>query len=711
MQMKKGTNPFLCGSVVAYLLGLAFLVSSERVNADEGMWLFNAPPTKQVQSKYQFTLTPEWLEHVQKSSLRFSSGGSGSFISANGLAITNQHVAEDTLEKISDAKHDYVRDGFYAPTVAEERPCIDLVLDQLVSNEDVTNRVNAAVPAGLPADKALAARRKVIADIEAESLKESGLHSEVVTLYGGGLYHLYRYKRYTDVRLVFAPEEQAGAYGGDPDNFEFPRYDFDISIVRVYENGKPVQLRDFLRVSPEGSKEGDLVFVSGNPGSTRRDVTIPELVRNRDKILPDLLALLYRQEVNLSVFGSRSAENRRQSQDLLRDIQNSRKVFDGEIAGLLDPQYFGLLQKTDSDNRARLSARSPATAEAFARIASAEKLLADNWKQYIAWESAGGGLMPTGFDSDLFKIARLLVRSAEEQTKPNGERLEEYQDANQSTLERDLFSTAPICDGYETARLTQSLTDLAGRIGPDDSLLQKVLDGKSPHDRAFELVQGTKLKDISYRHQLYRSTPEQLRANSDPMIRVALLIDDAARAARKVNDEQEEQKRQAHQILAQARFTMVGYDLYPNATFTLRLGYGVVAGYTENGEKVPAFTNITGLYERAAQHNNESPYDLPPSWVAAKDKLNLQTPFNFVSTPDIIGGNSGSPIINRAGEFVGIVFDGNIHSLCQEYAYDDKQNRTVSVDSRVILEGLQKVYGATALVKEITGQGPALSGR
>jgi len=557
----------------------------------------------------------------------------------------------------------------------------------------------------------MAARRKVIADIEAESLKGTGLHSEVVTLYGGGVYHLYRYKRYTDVRLVFAPEEQAGAYGGDPDNFEYPRYDFDISIVRVYENGKPVHLEDFLRVSPEGSKEGDLIFVSGNPGFTQRDITIPELVLNRDRMLPDFLALLYGKEVNLSVFGSRSAENRRQSQDLLRDVQNSRKAFDGEIAGLLDPEYFGLLQKMDSDDRARLSARSPGTAEAFERIASAEKVLADNWKRYSGWESVRDGLMPIGFDSDLFNIARLLVRSAEERQKPNGERLEEYQDANQSTLERELFSTAPIYDGYETTRLTQSLTALTGRIGAENSLLQKVLDGKSPHDRAFELVKGTKLKDISYRRQLYQSTPEQLRANSDPMIQVALLIDDTARAARKVNDEQEELKREAHQILAQARFAMEGYDLYPNATFTLRLGYGVVAGYTENGEKVPAFTNIAGLYERAAQHNNEPPYDLPPSWVTAKDKLNLQTPFNFVSTPDIIGGNSGSPIINRGGEFVGIVFDGNMHSFCQSYAYDDKQNRTVSVDSRVILEGLQKVYGTTALVKEIMGQGPAVSGK
>jgi hypothetical protein len=707
----KGPNPFLCGSAATYLSGFVLLAVLGRLDADEGMWLFNAPPTKQVQNKYQFTPTPESLEHVQKSSLRFSSGGSGSFISANGLAITNQHVAEDTLEKISDAKHDYVRDGFYAPTLADERPCTDLVLDQLISIENVTNRVNAAVPAGLPADQALAARRKVIADIESESLKESGLHSEVVTLYGGGLYHLYRYKRYTDVRLVFAPEEQAGAYGGDPDNFEYPRYDFDISIVRVYENGKPVQVHDFLRVSPEGSKEGDLVFVSGNPGSTQRDITIPELIRNRDKVLPDVLALLYQKEVNLSAFGSRSAENRRQSQDLLRDVQNSRKVFQGEMAGLLDPDYFGRLQKTDSGNLARLSPRFPGAAEAFEHIAAAEKVLADNWGHYIGWESVGEGLNPAGFDSDLFHIARLLVRSAEERQKSNGERLEEYQEANQSTLERELFSTAPIYDGYEIARLTQSLTDLATRIGPEDSLVQRVFDGKSPHDRAFALIKGTKLKDISYRHQLYQSTPEQLRANSDPMIQLVLLIDDTARAARKINDEQEEQKRQAHQVLAQARFATEGYDLYPNATFTLRLGYGVVAGYTENGEKVPAVTNIAGLYERAAQHNNEPPYDLPSSWVAAKDKLDLQTPFNFVSTPDIIGGNSGSPIINRAGEFVGIVFDGNIYSLCQSYAYDDKQNRTVSVDSRVILEALQKVYGTTALVKEIMGQGPALSGR
>jgi hypothetical protein len=691
---------------VVFLACLASAMAIRQAGADEGMWLFSAPPTKQLQSKYQFTLTPEWLEHVQKSSLRFSSGGSGSFISANGLAITNQHVAGSTLQKLSDADHDYVRNGFYAATLAEERPATDLVVDQLVSIQDVTDRVNAAIPAGVPADQAFSARRRVIADIETESLKQTGLHSQVVTLYGGGLYHLYRYKRYTDVRLVFAPEEQAGFFGGDPDNFEYPRYDLDISIFRVYEDGKPVQLEHFLRVSPQGSKDGDLVFVSGNPGLTQRQLTTPELVTERDLRVPDLQAEFYRREVNLNVFSSRSDENRRQANESLRGIENSRKVYDGVIAGLLDPVYFGGLERANASQRALLSARIPETATAFERIESAEKALLENWKEYAGWEGLPR-IGPFGFDSGLFQLARLAVRSVQERQKANGERLEEYQDANQSTLERELFSPAPIYDDFEIVRLTQSLTDLATRFGAEDPLVKKVLNGKPPHDRAFELVKGTKLKDVSYRHEIYQSSPEQLQAVTDPMIQLALLIDERSRATRKLYEQAKEQQHQAHQVLARARFGVEGYDLYPDATFTLRLAFGVVSGYRENGEKIPPFTNIGGLYDRSTQHNNEAPYDLPSSWAKVKDKINLQTPFNFVSTPDIIGGNSGSPIINRAGEFVGIVFDGNIHSLCAMYAYDDKQARSVGVDSRGILEALQKVYGATTLVKEITGNGLA----
>ncbi|MBV8585662.1 MAG: S46 family peptidase, partial [Verrucomicrobia bacterium] len=567
---------------VVFLALFALATGIELAGADEGMWLFNAPPTKQLQSKYQFTLTPEWLEQVQQSSLRFSSGGSGSFISANGLAITNQHVAGSTLQKLSDADHDYVRKGFYAPTLAEERHATDLVVDQLVSIQDVTDRVNAAVPAGVPADQAFNARRKVIADIEAESLKQTGLHSEVVTLYGGGLYHLYRYKRYTDVRLVFAPEEQAAFFGGDPDNFEFPRYDLDISIFRVYEDGKPVKLEHFLRVSPQGSKDGDLVFVSGNPGFTQRQLTTPELLNERDLRVPAILAQLYRREVNLNVFSSRSAENRRQANGLLRSIENSRKVFDGVVGGLLDPVYFGRLEKANASQQTLLTAQIPETANAFQRIATAEKGLVANWKEYVGWEGLPR-IGPFGFDSDLFKIARLAVRSVLEKQKPNGERLEEYQDANQSTLERELFSPAPIYDGFETARLTQSLTDLAERYGPEDPLVEKVLDGKSPHDRAFELVKGTKLKDVSYRHEIYQSSPEQLQAVSDPMIQLVLLIDERSRATRKLYEAGKEQQHQAHQVLARAQFKAEGYDLYPDATFTLRLSFGVVSGYTDNG--------------------------------------------------------------------------------------------------------------------------------
>lgn len=676
------------------------------LHADEGMWLFNAAPLKRLKEQYHFQPSPQWLDHLQKSSVRFNNGGSGSFISHDGLIITNHHIGSDVLQKFSDAQHNYLRDGFYAPDLSQEKRCYDLELNVLMSIEDVTERVNSAVPKNSNPEQALAARRSVIAEIEKESTQKTSLRSDVVTLFEGGSYQLYRYKRYTDVRLVFAPEEQIAFFGGDPDNFEFPRYCYDICLFRAYENGKPAAVDHFLKFNNQGPADLELVFVSGNPGSTERQFTVAEFTDIRDRALPQILRTLFRREVLYSTFCDRSLENALQGRDELFYTQNSRKALKGRLEALLDPQFFGQLVDQEKKLRSELEKNPDANREALAaydKIESAQGLIADNARVFDLFEGpARRG--PLALNSELFQFARNLVRVNDERKKPNGERLPEYQDAGKPSLELKLFSEAPIYKEVEKLKLTDSLTELAERLGADNPLTQAILDGKSPQMRAAELVDGTQLKDVAVRKKIYEGGDEALKTfGDDPMIALATKIDDTARAARKNHDEQTEIKAQAYGEIAKSRFALLGANTYPDATFTLRLAYGKVQGYTDEATKkaLPAFTTFAGLYERAAQHNNQPPFQLPQSWVDHKKDLNLGTPFNFVSTADIIGGNSGSPVVNKAGEFVGIIFDGNLESLALDYAYTDKQARAISVDSRAIYEGLKNVYNAAGLVKEL----------
>ena len=667
--------------------------------ADEGMWLFNNPPREILKQRYNFEPTGQWLEHLQKSSVRFNTGGSGSFVSADGLVMTNHHVAADALQKLSTKDKDYIKTGFYAKSHAEEVKCVDDELNVLMSIEDVTERVNAAVKPGMNSADAQKARRGAINTIEKESLDKTGLRSDVVTLYNGGLYHLYRFKKYTDVRLVFAPERDIAFFGGDPDNFEFPRYDLDIAFFRVYENGKPAKIEHYLTWSEAGAKEGDLIFVSGHPGRTDRLDTLTHLEFLRDRVNPLSLNVIRRREVLLKTYAERSIENARRAQDELFTYQNSRKARLGMLAGLQDPS---IVEKKRAEEKALRDAVSKdaklrdAYGDAWDQVAATIKTWNQIYNDYYLLERG------IAFNSDLFGIARQLVRLAEETSKPNADRLREYADAGLESLRQQLFSEAPIYEDLETVKLADSLSLLMEMMGAENELVHKVLAGKSPQQRAAELVQGSRLKDVAFRKQLAEGGLKAIEASDDPMIRLARLVDEPARKVRRTFDEQvEEPQRQAYGKIAQARFAVYGSALYPDATFTLRLAFGDVKGYKDMGQNIPWATRLAGAYTHAEAHGGKEPFVLPKSWVERRSRLNLETPFNFVSTADIIGGNSGSPVVNRQGELVGIIFDGNIYSLVLDFIYTDEEARAVAVHSAGILEALRKIYRADTIVSEL----------
>ncbi|HKY45974.1 MAG TPA: S46 family peptidase [Pyrinomonadaceae bacterium] len=668
--------------------------------ADEGMWTFNNVPRAEIKKKYGFEVTDEWLNKVRLASVRFNNGGSGSFVSANGLVLTNYHIVEDIVAEVSTPEKDYAKEGFVAKTRADEIKAPSLELNVLMSIEDVTSRVNGAIKAGASDSEAFAARRAEIAAIEAESLKATGMRSDVVTLYQGGQYNLYRYKKYTDVRLVFVPEFQAAFFGGDPDNFNFPRFNIDTALVRVYENDQPVKPQHYFKWSTAGAKEGELVFVTGHPGSTSRLNTVAHLEQLRDTSIPIVLRLLERREAVLKKYMAMGEEQTRQAQTELNSVQNSLKVYRGQLKGLKDPALMARKTKEEDALRKSIAAnpeRQKTYGDAWDAIAKAHKAYPSYIRERRIFEQAGG------FNSTLFNFARALVRLAAENEKPNAERLPEYTDARRTSLELSLYSPAPIHEDLEKLKLGDSLGFMVELLGADHELVKQVLAGKTPEARASELIAGTKLKDPAYRKEVAQGGKAAIESSTDPMIVLAKMIDAKAREVRKrFESEVTGVERTNYAKIARALFETEGTKLYPDATFTLRLSYGAVEGYTENGKKVAPFTTLGGLYARSDAFKREFPYVLPQRWWDKKKDVNLNTPFNFVSTNDIIGGNSGSPTINQNGELVGLIFDGNIQSLVGDFMYDGSVNRAISVDSRGMLEVMKKIFGANELVAELT---------
>ena len=676
-----------------------FAMTTPPTTGDEGMWLFNNVPKKLLKEKYNFEPTDAWLEHLQKSSVRFNSGGSGSFVSANGLVMTNHHVGADDLQKLSTKEKDYLKDGFQAKTPAEEIKCKALELNCLQAIKDVTADVNAAVKEGIPPAEAFKARQAKIAEIEKANTTDKSVRADVVTLFAGGAYHLYTYKKYTDIRLVFAPEKGVAFFGGDPDNFEFPRFDLDMCFFRVYENGQPIKCEHHLKWSEAGSKEGELTFVSGHPGRTNRQNTIAELEYLRDTGYPYLMQRLNRLEVLLGSWVARSEANRQEGEDDLFGIQNSRKARIGGLGRAARPEDHG-----PQGGRGEAAAGLHRRERGQGSRGGGEGVRHDRGRPEKAGRLHQGEYAPRG---------RGGVQQPPVQPRPHagavrrregqvaGERLPEFGESRLSSLQQQLFSDEPISNDLELLKLADGLTLLATTMGADHDLVKKVLAGKSPRERAYELVSGTKLKDVAARKKMFEGGADE----SDPMIAVAKMVDGPARAIRKkVETEIDEPRRQAYTALAKARFAMDGTGTYPDATFTLRLAFGTVKGYKEDGKDVPAYTTMDGLYARSKEQENKYPFELPKRWEEKKQSLDLKTPFNFVSTADIIGGNSGSPVVNAKGEVVGLIFDGNIQSLVLDFVFDQEVARAVSVDSRAMIEAMRKVYDAAWLADELQGK-------
>jgi len=685
-------NRMVKRTALAAVFGVA---ASSLVLADEGMWLFTKPPAKYLKEKYGFEPTPQWLEHVQKSSVRFNTGGSGSFVSADGLVMTNHHVGSDNLDKFSTPQKNLLKTGFYAKTRDEELKCEDLELNVLWNIEEVTDRIKGAVTKEMSTADANTARRKMTSTVEKECEDKTKLDCQVVTLYKGGKYNLYQYKRFTDVRLVMAPEQDIAFFGGDNDNFEYPRFDLDMCFFHVYEDDKPLKPEHYLKWSAEGAADGELVFVSGHPGATQRLNTVEHLKFMRDVEAPFNLHRLWRREVQLATFSARNPEFERIASGDYFGVQNGRKARTGILAGLQDPQI--MHKKMDAEKRLRAAVDNNQDykgqwGDAWDKIASTAKTQGEF---YVRSRSIG-------INSDLFGIARNLVRLAEELPKPNPERLREYSDAALDRLYLQLYSPAPIYDDLEMDRIASSLAFMTETLGGDDPYVQKALTGMSPKARAEALVKGTKLKDVALRKKIAEGGTEAIASSTDPMIKFAVDLDPESRALRKrFEDEIEGTLKDSYAKIAAAHFAINGEDAYPDATFTLRLAYGPVKGYKEAGQIIPPFTNFEGMYQRATERKGQKGFELPKVWWDRKDKLDLKTPFNFVSTADIIGGNSGSPVINKKGEVVGLIFDGNIQSLVLDLAYTEDQARAVSVDSRAMIEAMKKIYDAGALADEI----------
>ena len=681
---------------VAWLLPLGlFGLFVTSAHADEGMWPMNNIPADRIAQKYGFKPDQAWIEKVQLGSARLAQGCSASFVSPNGLVMTNHHCAHACIEQLSQKGQDLVANGFYAPSTAAEKKCPALEVNQLVAITDVTETMRKAL-SGKTGAAFSEAKKAEQAKLTKACATSDDLRCDVVELYHGGRYNLYQYKRYQDVRLVFAPELAIAFFGGDPDNFNFPRYDLDVAFVRIYANDKPAATPNYFPFSAAGAQENELTFVSGHPGHTSREYSVAELLFERRVRLPRRLFGLAELRGQLTEFARRGAEQKRVSKTHLFYVENSFKGLKGREMALLSPKLIPEKRAAEKVLRQKLASdKRPGFSTAYQSIDKALEVYANIYDSYELLERG------RAFEGDLFGIARTLLRAADELPKPNETRLKEYTDAALPQLRQTVLSPAPIYDDLAILELTFGLTKLREHLGFDDPRVRAILGKKSPATLAAELVKGTKLKNLAVRKQLLEGGKAAVDKFKDPLLDLARAVDTDARAVRKrYEDEVDGPLTQAHEAIATVGFETHGTSIYPDATFTLRLSYGAVRGWTENGKAVSPFTTIGGAFDR---HTGEDPFALPPRWLSAKSRLALDTRLNFATTNDIIGGNSGSPVINKDAQIVGLIFDGNIHSLGGDYFFDEKVNRAVSVHSSAILEALQKIYAADRIAQELRG--------
>jgi hypothetical protein len=686
------------------LIAAVALLTAVAAHADEGMWTFDNFPTDKVKQKHGFAPDAKWLEHVRLASVRLAGGCSGSFVSAQGLVLTNHHCAHDCIQQVSTPQHDLVKNGYYARTPAEERKCPEMEITQLVSSTDVTARMNRATQ-GLEGARYVEAQRGEMAKIERECKTAPDLRCDVVTLYQGGAYHLYAYRRFQDVRLVFAPEFSTAFFGGDPDNFMFPRWDLDMSILRIYEKGKPLQTPHHFRWSPAGAKEGELTFIAGNPGSTRRQFTVAQLEYERDVVQPERLYRYAEMRGILTEFSRRSPEHARIAKHDLFAFENAFKARKGRYDSLADKRFFAQKvaeEKALRDAIAKSAVRRKKCGGAFEAIAKAvERQRALDplyrWIRPNPYAPAGARLF-----SVLLGYAEALHRSVAERAKPDEQRLKEFREAGLPRLKQEVLSEAPIHEELEIRNLSLGLDKLREDLGPDHQLVKAVLGKESPDELAARVVRGTRLRDSAERKRLWDGAPGAIATSRDPMLELARRLDAPGRAARQEYEETVEAvvKRESER-LARLRFELYGTKTYPDATFSPRVTFGQVKGWKEHGRTIGPFTDFAGAF---ARDTGRAPFDLPRTWHLAKGKLDLRTPLNFCSDNDIIGGNSGSPVFNRNAEIVGLVFDGNLPSLGGDYGFDADTNRAVSVHSEAMMQALRVIYGAERVVKELLGK-------
>jgi Peptidase S46 len=683
------------------LLTLLVLLTSIPAFSDEGMWTFHDFPQALVKQRYGMDVTPAWLDRVRTSTVRLS-GCTASFVSPEGLILTNHHCAASCLDENSTGEKNLLRDGFLARTRERELRCGTQVADVLMAMENVTGKVEAATH-NFDDKAANDARKKVLTQLEQSCEQDSAkaktgpLKCEAVTLYQGGQYWLYQYKRYDDLRLVFAPEEDIAAFGGDPDNFQFPRWDLDMSMLRAYDShGKPVATPSYLRIRPEGPKDGELVFVSGHPGSTDRLLTVSQLELLRDVTIPQYLLRASELRGRYIQYGKTSPEANRIVQNPLLYLENTIKVERKLLDALHDDRLLQRKREEETALRAKLASAPHLVStrlDPWEAIAKADQIERQLSLPYTFLEAGAG------FNSKLFGYARTLVRGAAERQKPNTERLREYRDTALPRIEQQLKAPIPVHPELERLTLSFSFERMREWLGPDADVVRQLLAKDSPDTLATRVVDGSSLADPQVRMRLWNGGAQAVAASHDPMIELARRVDPEARAVRKLyEDEVEAPERSASEQIALARFRAYGTSVPPDATFTLRLNFGTVQGWTEDGRQVQPFTHLSRLFERAT---GQEPFKVPDSWIAAKDQLDMSTKFDLSTNNDIVGGNSGSPLIDAAGQLVGLMFDGNIHSISGSYWFDPEKNRAVAVDPAIMLEGLRKVYKANELLAEL----------